>query len=160
MRKRSEKTIDTNLLFPPAFPVDCCVFGARLLWQKGQSLTISAPVPWLSSGHCDFEKKAWDPCLQNREQTYIRAYPNGHMEKGALRVMPRRRWRYGRFRYCYDGYKPRFFRQYFAIVRLWFFPIFLKNTRRRPDTNGRGNALFYLVIFWVTSKMGQIKIQV
>ena len=33
---------------------------------------------------------------------------------------------------------------------------FLKDTRRRPDTNGRGNVLFYLGRSTFTPKMGYV----
>ena len=57
MRKRGEKTIDTNLLSSPALPVDCCVFDTHLPWRKGRTLTKSAPTPWLSSRYRDFAKR-------------------------------------------------------------------------------------------------------
>ena len=38
MRKRGEKTIDTNLLFSPALPVDCCVFDARSPRRKRKDI--------------------------------------------------------------------------------------------------------------------------
>ena len=57
MRKRGEKTIDTNLLFSPALLVDCCVFDTHSSWQKGRTLTKSAPAPWLLSRNRDSAKK-------------------------------------------------------------------------------------------------------
>ena len=56
MRERGDKTRDTNLLFSPALPVDCCVCDALSPSRKVMTLTKSVPVPWLLSGYRDFAK--------------------------------------------------------------------------------------------------------
>ena len=84
MRKRSENTRETNLLFSLALPVDYCVYDAVSLWQKARTLTKSALVAWLLSRNRVSQNTAQDPRLQNKAQTYICVNPESHGTENAM----------------------------------------------------------------------------
>ena len=113
MRNRGEKKIVNDLLSSPDLLVDCCVFDARSPRQKGRILTKSAPVPWLSSRYHDFAKKWHGTRVCETMHRLAFTSIQGCMGQGTLHVMPRCRWRCGRFRCCCEGREPRFLGAFF-----------------------------------------------
>ena len=163
MRKRGEKTIDTNLLSSLACPPGwlLCFWRAFAAAKRKDIDKIRARAMVIVTISWFCKKAARDPCLWNKAQTYIYSDPGLHgagdaacdappqMALWPFPLLLRRMWA--------EIFASDFSPLLDCEIR---FSFFLKNTRRRPDTNGRGNVLFYLRRSTFTPKMGQIKIQV